>query len=71
MSMDTGGTDRIIKRQIKEWHALAENNRNARLLKETSPEAHRSLMGAARQTVSAIAWRLAVIRARLSGGPAA
>jgi hypothetical protein len=71
MSMDTGGTDRMIKRQIKEWHALAESERNAKLLKSASSNEHRSLGGLIRHTATAIRGPLATLRVRLSRRPVA
>jgi hypothetical protein len=30
--MDPDGTNRIVKQQIKEWHAIVDQERNAKLL---------------------------------------
>jgi hypothetical protein len=73
MSMDPDGTNRIIKQQIKEWHAFRDGERDAKLLDREglSPDPRQSLGSLARRMASAIAWPVVVIRHRLAQKPVA
>jgi hypothetical protein len=71
MSMDPDGTNRIIQQQIKEWHAILDGERTAKLLEPERVGLRRSLAHSARHALTDIVNKASLIRHRIHAEPAA
>jgi hypothetical protein len=72
MSMDPSGTNRMISQQIKEWHAIVDQERTAKIVVETdaaSQDARPSLRSFVRHGAGLISRPLAAVRHRLADRP--
>ena len=71
MSMDPDGTNRIIKQQIKEWHAVVEDERIAKLLESERSGPRLSFKVLVEMTRARVVGRLSWLRHRRPEEPVA
>jgi hypothetical protein len=67
--MDPDGTNRIVKQQIKEWHAIVGGERDAHLLESSRGVRRFPIFAWARRAVAVASGAVATLRSRWSHRP--